>query len=81
MSGIDPYDDEVARRNRKTGLMLAAAVGVVVLLFIVRFTLAGLPEDKDEWARIQQRESQSAGVTLPTAQTISNDSPVQGQEE
>ena len=81
MSGIDPYDAAVASRNRKTGLILAAAVGVVILLFIVRFTIAGLPEDKDEWARIQQRESQDTGFTPPSVQTNSEQAPVQGNEE
>ena len=81
MSGIDPYDTDVARKNRTTGLILAAAVAVVVFLFIVRFTIAGLPEDEKEWARIQQRESQATDFTPPSAQQYVNERPIQGTKE
>jgi hypothetical protein len=53
----DPYDPEVARKNRRLGFILLGVVGFVVLAFIIRFNLAGLPKDREVWARMQQRAS------------------------
>ena len=81
MSGIDPYDPDMVRKNRKTGLILAAVVAVVIFLFILRFTYAGLPEDAKEWARIQQRQSQSTISPEPNINASQTVSPSSGNEE
>lgn len=65
MSAIDPYDPVVAARNHKLGLILMGLVLLVVVAFIIRFALAGLPEDYKEWSRIQQRQSADSAVSQP----------------
>lgn len=65
MGAIDPYDPEVSRKNRKLALILVGVVLVVIIAFIIRFTLAGLPEDLREWSRIQQREDARSGEQQP----------------
>ncbi|TVR10814.1 MAG: hypothetical protein EA401_12030 [Planctomycetota bacterium] len=65
MGAIDPYDPEVSRKNRKLALLLVAVIVIVLLAFLIRFTLAGLPEDMREWSRIQQREDARSGEDAP----------------
>jgi hypothetical protein len=48
---------ELRRRNAKLGLALGFVVIVIMVAFMVGFTVYGLPQDPKEYARIKQEES------------------------
>lgn len=57
-----PDNHELARRNRTLGLGLGAFVVLVVLAFIIRFTLAGLPPDQRLYEQTERRAAAQAAA-------------------
>ena len=51
---------DLRRRNRRMGLWLGFAFVLIMAVFFVKFTIAGLPKDPAEFRRLKQKESADA---------------------